>query len=64
MKLEFGNIEQIKALKEASEKAPFCPRCNSLGRESWDEGFGDFSECDNCRIMWWKEKGRVKIEEW
>lgn len=64
MKLEFGNKEQIKTLKEASEKAPFCPRCNALGIEYWDEGCGDYAECESCRILWWKEKGRVKIEEW
>lgn len=63
IKLEFGNKEQIKALKEAAEKAPFCPRCNALGVEYWDEVCGDYAECESCRILWWKEKGRVKIEE-
>ena len=64
MKLEFGNKEQIKALKEASAKAPFCPRCNALGVDYWDEGCGDYAECENCRIVWYEEKGQVKIEEW
>ncbi len=32
--------------------------------EHWDEGCGDYAECENCRIVWYEEKGRVKIEEW
>ena len=60
--LIFGDKKQIEALKEQIAKTEFCRKCNAIAKEWWDFDSGDYFECENCRIMWWYEGGKVKYE--
>ena len=62
-KLTFGDNEQLKEFKKINSEAPFCPKCNTLGRSWWDWDCGDYFECPNCWCAWWKENGKIKIFE-